>query len=244
MIEELKAALGAQADPQKARDEMRFFKCAPGEYGEGDRFIGVRVPVQRKIASGFREMSLPEIEELLDSAIHEHRQSALFVMLAAYKAAGAKRVAPDERENRRRSLVELYVRKADRVNNWDLVDSSAPHLLGDWLLEHREDMDLLEGFAASDSLWKQRIAVMASFAFIRAGSFGLTLQLAKEFLDHPHDLMHKAVGWMLREIGKRDFDCEDQFLRKHYREMPRTMLRYAIEKYPEKQRRAYIEGRV
>ncbi len=226
------AELDGAGDPERARHLQRFFRTGPGEYGEGDRFLGLRVPEVRAIARRHRELSLPDLADALASPWHEHRQAALFVLADRYR-----RAEPAERE----AIAAFYLDHLDAVNSWDLVDGSAPHILGAHLLEW--DRAVLYELAGSGHLWRQRVAVLATFAFIRAGQFRDTLRLAELLRDHPHDLIHKAVGWMLREIGKRDRGAEERFLDRHAAHMPRTMLRYAIEKFEPERRRSYLQRR-
>jgi len=217
----------------KAKDLMRFFKTGPGEYGEGDIFIGVTVPEQRKIARRhYKNITSTDLEKLLQDPCHECRLTALFLLRLRYEKADSAA----EREE----LVELYLSNLDYVNNWDLVDSSAPYILGPYL--YGKDPALLYELAKSGELWRQRVAVLATAYFIREGRFDETLSLAEKLLDHPHDLMHKAVGWMLREVGNRDLDCEMEFLKKYHCRMPRTMLRYAIEKFEPELRKKILKG--
>ncbi|MGY1634303.1 DNA alkylation repair protein [Geodermatophilus sp. SYSU D01186] len=226
----IRADLAAAADPERADGMARYFQARPGGYGEGDRFLGIGVPEQRRIARVHAAgTSLADAGELLTSPVHEERLTALFVLVRRFERA-------DEAERQR--IVELYLRCREHVSNWDLVDASAPHLLGD------VDPAVLDELAASSSVWDRRIAVMATFATIRAGRFGPTLALADRLLEDPHDLVQKAVGWMLREVGNRDRALAEQFLAPRYRRMPRTMLRHAIEKYPPDRRRAYLRGDV
>lgn len=231
----IRAALEQEADTDKARHQQRFFKTGPGGYGEGDRFIGVTLPVQRRIAKKYRDTPVSELAAMLGSEIHEHRQTALLIMVESYKLKKAS-------EGRRRELVQLYLDKMDSVNNWDLVDSSAHYILGPWMLAEPEQRQLLYTLARTEKLWHQRIAIMTTFAFLRAGEFEDTFKLADLLLDHPHDLIHKAVGWMLREVGNRDRAAEESFLKPRYKSMPRTMLRYAIERFPEELRQSYLKG--
>ncbi|HOL17728.1 MAG TPA: DNA alkylation repair protein [Bacillota bacterium] len=233
-ITRIKQEVNRFIEPEKAAFSPRFFQAFPGGYGEGDRFIGVRVPPLRKIARRyFREISLKETELLLQDPIHEYRLAALFILCYRF----AKAAEPEQEE-----IVNLYLNNLAFVNNWDLVDASAPHILGAYLLAR--DKEILFQLAASGNLWRQRVAVLATLYFIRHNRFIETLQLARQLLQHEHDLMHKAVGWMLREIGKRDFKVEYNFLQEHYRHMPRTMLRYAIEHFDPGLRRRFLEGLV
>lgn len=231
---DVQKALRKLADQEIAEHSKRFFKTGRGEYGEGDEFHGIRVPEQRKIARKFRELPLAETEKLLRSEYHEERLTALFILVDAFERGG---------EAERKAIFELYLQHTEQINNWDLVDSSAPKILGPWLED--KDRDILYKLARSKLLWERRIAMMTCLPFIRSNSdFEDALNIAGILLDDDHDLIHKAVGWMLREIGNISLETEEQFLAEHYRKMPRTMLRYAIEKFPEKKRKAYLEGTV
>ncbi len=229
----VKAELRKHIDPVKAAFFPRFFKAGKGEYAEGDKFIGVTVPNQRKVAKKFRDLPEAEIRKLLNDPVHEHRLTGVLILVGQYQ--NAKRD-----EARQQEIVDFYLDHLDRVNNWDLVDSSAHKILGDWLIER--DRALLYELAESEHLWRERVSVIACLPLIKNGDFEDILNLAEHFLDHEHDLMHKAVGWMLREIGKIDEAPLHRFLRQHCPVMPRTMLRYAIEKLPESQRQAYLRG--
>ena len=220
-----------EASPKAARFLQRFFKTGPGEYGAGDKFIGIRVPVTRKLARKFRELPRRAVVALLQSPIHEERLLALIILVNAYQRG-------DDAE--RAEIYKLYLAQLDRVNNWDLVDSSAPYLIGPHLLNRSRTT--LFRLARSQNLWHRRVAVLATFHFIRAGDFADTLRLAERLRDDEHDLMHKAVGWMLREIGKRDVVVFRKYLDQHAAFMPRTMLRYAIEKLSERERRRYLRA--
>jgi len=231
----IKSELEKYADPEKAEFLPHFFKAVPGGYGEGDLFMGVKVPFQRIIARKYyRDISLQEVEKLLQDPVHECRLTALFILCLRF---GKSRTEEDKKE-----IVDLYLRNLSFVNNWDMVDSSADKILGPYLMD--KEKDLLCELAESGDLWKQRTAVMTTYYFIRNGRFTETLELAERFLGHKHDLIHKAVGWMLREIGKRNFSVEYEFLLKHYRAMPRTMLRYAIEKFEPQLREKFLKGRI
>jgi 3-methyladenine DNA glycosylase AlkD len=226
----VRAELAAIADPERAEGMARYFQARPGGYGEGDRFLGIAVPEQRRIARRHAaSTSLEDAGELLTSPLHEERLTALFLLVQRFQRA-------DDGERQR--IVELYLHRRGHVSNWDLVDASAPYLLGDVAPA------VLDELAGSASVWDRRIAVMATFAAIRAGRFAPTLHLADRLLTDPADLVQKAVGWMLREIGERDRALAEEFLGPRYRRMPRTMLRYAIEKYPHERRRAYLAGEV
>ncbi|MCK5115701.1 MAG: DNA alkylation repair protein [Candidatus Aegiribacteria sp.] len=219
------------AEPQRARVHQRFFKTGKGEYGEGDKFLGIRVPHIRKLVRKFRGLSLADTVKLLHSRWHEERLFALLVMVDAFKKGDTH---PQE------EIYSLYMASTKWINNWDLVDLSAPHIPGGWLFR-RDRVPLFE-FAGSDDLWKKRIAIISTLHFIRMKDFKDTLHISEKLLKDDHDLIHKAVGWMLREVGKKDLEIEEQFLRKHYMNMPRTMLRYAIEKFPEEKRQKYLKG--
>jgi 3-methyladenine DNA glycosylase AlkD len=225
--------VGSLANRRIAAQAARFFKSGAGEYGEGDRFVGVRVPVLRRLAREFRTASVATALALLRSPLHEERLLALLLLVDAYGRA-------DERGRER--IYAGYRRALPRfVNNWDLVDTSAPNIVGRHL-EHGSRAHLYE-LARSRNLWERRVAVLATFWFIKHGDFADTLAIAEHLLADEHDLIHKAVGWMLREVGNRDRATAARFLDRHHDRMPRTMLRYAIEKLPTAARRAYLERR-
>lgn len=229
LIDEL-IALG---DPIKAEHAQGFFKTGPGEYGEGDKFLGIRVPDARQVAKRWRDLPPREVLKTLKSPWHEARLVALFLLADQYKRGDDKR---------KTQIFDEYLANVRYVNNWDLVDSSA-HLIVGPHLQTRE-RKLLDKLAVSKLLWERRIAVIATLHFIRQNEFADILRLAKKLLRDEHDLMHKAVGWMLREVEKRDRPTAESFLKQHYQQMPRTMLRYAIERLPEKQRQAYLLGKL
>ena len=231
-LESLLAELEALADPERAAGVARYFKTGPGEYGAGDRFLGIRVPDQRRVARRHRALPLADVERLLASPAHEHRLVALLILTLRYERAG---------EAERDEIVRLYLDRRAAVNNWDLVDLSAPKLLGAHLLGRPRH--LLYQLAAAESVWDRRIAVLATLAFIRRGVFADTLALAERLLGDRHDLIHKAVGWMLREVGTRDAATLARFLGRHAPAMPRTMLRYAVERLPAEQRAAFMAAR-
>ncbi len=219
------------ANPDKALVLQRFFKTGTGEYGEGDRFLGIPVPAQRIVAKTYRSADLSAIESLLHSPIHEHRLTALLILTYQFpKASPAQQ----------KVLYEFYLNNTGSINNWDLVDSSAEYIVGAYLAN--KDKKPLYRLAHSLLLWERRIAMIACFHFIKHRSFDDALNIAELLLHDSHDLMHKAVGWMLREIGKRDINVLYDFLQQHYRVMPRTMLRYAIEKLSPRERQAYLRG--
>lgn len=230
-ISALRARLHKLASPADAKVAQRFFKTAPGEYGAGDRFIGIRVPVLRKLAGEYRALPLTEVTALLHSTIHEERLLALLILVGSYARAD---------DAGRANIYALYLKNLDRVNNWDLVDSSAPYIVGPELAARSREV--LFRLARSKNLWHRRVAMLATFHFIRQNDFADALRLAKLLRDDEHDLMHKAVGWMLREIGKRDVVVLRKFLDRHAARMPRTMLRYAIEKLPERERKRYLQA--
>jgi len=231
-LEKIRRNLEDLASEEYAAVSMRFFKTGPGQYGEGDRFIGIRVPVLRKLAKECRETPLEDIEVLLASPIHEERLLALMLMMHRYEAGDAAH---------KRRIYNLYLKNTRFINNWDLVDVSAHHIVGHWLLEL--DKAPLYRLARSGDLWERRIAIVSTFCYIRRDRHEETLKISKMLLGDGEDLIHKAVGWMLREVGKRNFGAEEAFLKLHYRDMPRTMLRYAIERFPENLRQDYLKGR-
>lgn len=230
---EVQARLQALGDPEDARFLQRFFRTGPGEYGEGDRFLGIRVPALRALVREYRGMALEEVAELLRSPWHEARLVALLLMADAYARGG---------EEARDAVYRLYLGGTRWINNWDLVDSSAPHVVGAHL--EGRDRGVLEKLARSESLWERRIAILATQHFIRRGDFATTLRIAELLVHDRHNLIHKAVGWMLREVANRDRAAVEPFLRRHLAGMPRTMLRYAIEKFPPELRLRYLRGEV
>ena len=230
-LTQVERELRALRNPTDAAFLQRFFKTAAGQYGEGDRFLGIRVPRLRSLARRFRELSHEQVLRLLRSPWHEQRLLALLLLVEQYR-----RGTDAERE----SIYQAYLTHTEYINNWDLVDSSAEHIIGPQIDPRKPGV--LVGLARSESLWERRIAVLATFHWIKQGDFTPALRIAKLLLNDSHDLIHKAVGWMLREIGKRNRGVEETFLREHYRDMPRTMLRYAIERFPEARRQQYLVG--
>ena len=216
-----------------ARHSQRFFKTGKGEYGEGDRFLGIRVPVLRNLANQHRDLSLRDASRLLTSEFHEERLLSLLILVSLF-AGGAEKEKP--------AVYRVYLKNTRFINNWDLVDSSAQHIVGAYLLTRNRDP--IYRLASSKSLWERRISIMSTFYFIKRNEFDDTLTLSEILKYDPEDLIHKAVGWMLREIGNRNLAIEETFLKKHYQDMPRTMLRYAIEKFPENKRKAYLKGTI
>ncbi len=231
LIDELKSL----ADPEQAKGYQRFFKTGKGQYGEGDIFLGIKTPVQREIAKKYDALSLEDLQNLLDSKIHEHRFIALVILMQKYKKSKKNPVE-------KMRIFQFYLKNTHRINNWDLVDVSAPNIIGDFSV--REGNEMIRYLAKSESLWEKRIAIISTFAYIKKRSFGETLAVADILINDKHDLIHKAVGWMLREVGKKNPEILEIFLKTRYREMPRTMLRYAIEKFPEEKRKKYLEGEI
>jgi len=225
--------LRSHANPASVAILQSFFKTGPGQYGEGDRFIGVKVPGIRTVCRECRGASLAEVQKLLRSPIHEVRALALVMLVDAFQAGD---------EQVRRRIYDLYLANTAFINNWDLVDCSAGQIVGGWL--RGRSTAPLTRLARSKSLWERRIAMIATFDGIRRGHFDDTFRIADHLLHDEHDLIHKAVGWLLREVGKRDGAAERAFLKSRYKTMPRTMLRYAIERFPEAERRRYLEGRI
>jgi len=227
VIERLKA----MGDPERARISQGFFKTGPGQYGEGDVFVGLTVPQVRALSKELRALPLGETVKLLHSPLHESRLLALLLLIQAYGKG-------DEAERGR--VYGLYLQNTRWINNWDLVDVSAEHIVGAHLKER--DRRVLDALAGSKLLWERRISILATFHFIRRGEFADTLRIAERLLSDREDLIHKAVGWLLREVGKRDLAAEEAFLKIHSRVMPRTTLRYAIERFPEDVRQRYLRG--
>lgn len=229
--QQVKNELQKFADREKAKLLSRFFKTGKGEYGEGDVFIGVKVPEQRVVAKKNKDLQLSEVKKLLASKVHEHRLTALLILTYQFPTA-------DEKE--KKSIFCFYLKHTKYINNWDLIDLSAPRIVGSFL--KNKDRSILYNLAKSRSLWEKRISILSTFMFINNRDFKDALKISELLLNDSHDLIHKAVGWALREIGKRDLEAEEEFLKKFYKKMPRTMLRYAIEKFPDHKRRAYLQG--
>ncbi|MBU0597651.1 DNA alkylation repair protein [Patescibacteria group bacterium] len=225
----IKSELKKLANPKQAKILMQFFKIGKGEYGEGDIFLGIKVPVQRQVVKKYQDLPLKDVQQLLNSKIHEHRLVGVLILVRQFMKGD---------EKQRGVIYKIYLKNTRRINNWDLVDLSAPNIVGTYLLD--KPRKILYQLAKSKNLWERRIGIMATFIFIRNNDFKDTLAISKILLNDPHDLIHKAVGWMLRELGKRDQVIEEKFLKEHFQKMPRTMLRYAIEKFPEKKRQGYL----
>lgn len=228
----VREALRRHASPTKARILQGFFKTGPGEYGEGDVFIGVTVPQTRSVARRFNNSGNAVLRALLKSGVHEERLLALILLVDRFS-----RAAPNDK----RAIFDFYLANSRFINNWDLVDLSAPNIVGDYLATFK-NRSILRKLAGSANLWERRIAIVSTHALIRLNEFDDTLAIARLLLNDGEDLIHKAVGWMLREVGKRNVAVLETFLAQHYRTMPRTMLRYAIERFPETRRQAYLKG--
>ena len=229
MLKNLQKDLEKLKNPEKAKILARFFKTGKGEYGEGDIFLGIQVPDTRKIAKKYTNLDFKDVEELLRSKIHEHRLAALLVLREKFTKANNKEKA---------KIFNFYLKNTKKINNWDLVDLSAEQIIGSYLKD--KDKLILSRLAKSNNLWEKRISIISTFSYIKSNQFEETFRISEILLNDKHDLIHKAVGWMLREIGKRDQRVEEIFLKKHYKEMPRTMLRYAIEKFDEDKRKFYL----
>jgi 3-methyladenine DNA glycosylase AlkD len=232
-LSQIRKAISKEKNPAQAINLQRFFKTGKGDYGEGDIFYGIKVPVQRGIAKLFKDLSLIDLKELINSKVHEERLIAAFILIDQFKRGDHKK---------KKVIYDFYLKNRKGINNWDLVDLSAPKIVGAYLID--KEKDLLYKFARSEDLWEKRISIISTQAFIREHYFEDTLKISETLLNDKHDLIHKAVGWMLREVGNRDLKTEEEFLQKHYKTMPRTMLRYAIEKFPEKKRKSYLEGKI
>ncbi len=226
--DDVKKELQVHASAEKAKILSKFFKTGNGEYGEGDVFLGITVPEQRKIAKKYKNLELRDIQKLLESKIHEHRLVALLILAGQF-----------QKKEKKQEIFEFYLKNTKKINNWDLVDLTADKIVGEYLFD--KEKTILTKLANSENLWERRIAIMATFHFIKKGEHEWTFKLAEVLLNDKHDLIHKVVGWMLREVGKRiGQDIEEKFLKKHYRKMPRTMLRYAIERFDERKREFFL----
>jgi len=229
----LKKELRVKANPEKAKILQRFFKTGPGEYGEGDIFLGITVPETREIAKKYNNLTLKDAEKLLHSKIHEEKLISLLILVHNFQKGS---------EKEKKKIFNLYLKNTKNINNWDLVDLSADKMIGEYLSDKSKMM--LYRLAQSKNLWERRIAIMATFQFIKNNKFEETLKISKKLLNDKHDLIHKAVGWMLREVGKKSLKTEEKFLREHCKKMPRTMLRYAIEKFPVNKKQIYLKGKI
>jgi 3-methyladenine DNA glycosylase AlkD len=235
MLDKLKQELEGLADSEQAKNLQRFFKTGKGEYGEGDIFLGIKVPKQREIAKKYFGLELKSVKKLVHSRIHEHRLISLLILINKYKSSDKKG---------KKEIYDFYLANTSGINNWDLVDLSSHRIVGDYLLNNEDEKKILYKLAESKDLWEKRIAIISTFAFIKENKFEDSLNISEILLNDEHDLIHKALGWMLREIGKKNREIEEKFLRVHYRKMPRTMLRYAIEKFPEDIRKKYLRNEI
>ncbi len=231
MLKEIKTDLQKLADSKKAEILSGFFKTGVGQYGEGDIFLGITVPDQRRVSKKYPNLNLDDIEKLLSSKIHEHRLTSLFLLIHRYQKSG---------NSEKKKIFNFYLKNTRNINNWDLVDLSAHQILGDYMIRNPEMRNILYKLADSENLWEKRVSIISTLAFIRKGKFEDTLKISEILLNDKHDLIQKAVGWMLREIGKRDQKTEERFLKKHYKTMPRTTLRYAIERFDASKRKFYM----
>lgn len=225
--------LKAFINPDKAKFFPKFFRTGKGEYGEGDVFIGVTVPNCRAVAKKYRTLPLGEVDKLLKSKVHEERLTALFILVSQFEKG--------DKETKTK-VYEYYLKNLKYVNNWDLVDASSYKIVGEYLLDH--DTVPLHKLAVGGDLWGRRVAMVSTLAFIRRNNLNICFEIAEILLDDKEDLIHKAFGWMLREAGKKDEKALKDFLKKHYEHMPRTALRYAIERFPEKVRKQYLQGEI
>lgn len=228
-LNELKKDLSSLGEKDRAANYQRFFKTGKGEYGEGDIFLGIIVPNIRKVARKYKELDVADISKLVSSPIHEERMCALVIMTLRY---------PKDKD----TFYKLYLDNLKYINNWDLVDVTCPRIVGDYLLD--KPREILYQMASSKNLWEKRISIISTCMFVRNGEYEDTLKISEILLHDEHDLIHKAVGWMLREAGNKSKKTEEEFLRKHYKAMPRTALRYAIEKFPEVERKKYLKGEI
>jgi 3-methyladenine DNA glycosylase AlkD len=233
MLKELEEELKKYTKEERGKLLQRFFKTGPGQYGEGDVFLGLTMGEQRLVSKKFKDLEIKDVQQLLNSEIHEKRMISLLILIAKYKKAS---------EEGKKEIFDFYIKNAKKVNNWDLVDVTSHKIVGDFLVD--KDRTILYEFARSDNLWEKRISIISTFAFIRNNDFSDSLKIAEILLHDKHDLIHKAVGWMLREIGKKDQSVLESFLKKHYKDMPRTMLRYSIERFEESKRKKYLRGEI
>jgi len=234
-LAELEKVIKKESNPEKARASERFFKTGDGEYGHGDIFIGIVAPIARKIIKEFHNISIKETEQLLNSKIHEKRLIALLILVKKYEIANKQ-----NNEITKKEIFNIYLKHAakNNINNWDLVDLSAPNIVGNYLLD--KNRDILYELVKSTNLWERRISIISTLAFIRQKDLKDTLKISELLLADKHDLIHKAVGWMLREVGKRDIEVLRKFLNNNHKKMPRTMLRYAIEKFSLDERKEWL----
>lgn len=232
MLKKLIAELKSNTNPKRAKDLQWYFKTGKGEYGEGDVFLGFTMEDQRQFAKKYSDLELIDIQKLLDSKFHEHRMIGLLILIGKYT-----KVEKKEKEK----IFKFYLKNAKKINNWDLVDLSSPNIVGNFLLD--KDKKILYELACSENLWERRISIVSTFAFIREGKLKETIKISKILLNDKHDLIHKAVGWALREVGKKDVKILENFLKTNYKKIPRTTLRYSIEKFEEKKRKKFLRGK-
>jgi 3-methyladenine DNA glycosylase AlkD len=232
LLADLKRELVKSGSREYAKTAAYFFKTGPGQYGEGDQFLGIRTPQLKTILKRYTDLPLKDVRTLLLSGIHEERVSGASILVTKYRSK-------DSDDTQKKIIYDFYMKHAQRFNNWDLVDLSAPLIPGDYLF--KRDRKILFDFAHSKNLWEKRIAIMSTFGFLKRGDFSTTFEIADILMSDKHDLIHKAVGWMIREVGNRDLKAEEQYLSTRYTTMPRTMLRYAIEKFPEAKRKHYMK---
>lgn len=232
-LRELRSEIKSKFEPVRAEHSKRFFKTGKGEYGEGDVFYGLSVPEMRVLVKKYWDLvGTQDVQILLNSEVHEERMIGLLILVRKY----------EKNEIARGLIFDMYMENHRNINNWDLVDVTAPRIVGNYLLD--KNRKVLYDFARSDNLWKKRIAIISTFWFIRNNDFKDTLKISEILLNDKHDLIHKAVGWALREVGKKDLKIEEDFLKKHYKKMPRTMLRYSIERFEENKRLKYLKGTI
>lgn len=230
MLSQLKKDLQKLANPAQAKNLARFFKTGPGQYGAGDVFLGLTVPQQRAVAKKYTNLELNGLQQLLSSKIHEHRLVSLLILVQKYQKSTPAN---------QKKIFNFYLKNSKHINNWDLVDLSAPNIVGSYLLD--KNKKILYTLAKSNNLWPKRISIIATLSFIKNNQLDHTLKISKLLLSDTHDLIHKAVGWMLRELGKKDQPMLEKFLTQHIRRLPRTTLRYAIERFPEAKRKSYLK---
>ena len=233
MFNQIKKELKQITDPIRARHESRYFKTDKGEYGEGDLFLGIKTEHKRKLAKKYSELPLKDTKYLITSKFHDYRFIALVILINKYRKAD---------NQLKKKIFDFYLKHTKYINNWDLVDISADHIIGNYLLD--KNRKILYKLVKSKSLWEKRISAIATFRFIKENDFKDSLKIAEILLKDEHDLIHKAVGWMLREVGKKDQVVEERFLKEYYQKMPRTMLRYAIERFEESKRQKYLKGKI
>ena len=236
-VEQITKQLTELADPEIAQHSQRFFKTGDGEYGANDQFLGIRVPILRQTVKQFKDVTLDDALALLKSEYHEVRLCAIYFLVALFERASA---TSNPNYQQQKLIVNAYLANTKYINNWDLVDSSAHKILGKYLLD--KDRTILHTMSFSNDLWEKRISMMATYTFIKENQFADTFRIAETLLNDNHDLIHKIVGWMLREVGNQNKAAEEGFLLLHYKKMPRTMLRYAIEKFSKEERTAYLKG--